>query len=479
MPILDSVLDGAAAIDRLLWGPWTVVFIAAVAVYLTVRSRGFQFRAGGLIARHTLGRMRKAAKSPRGMTPFQATATALASTVGMGNIAGVATALSLGGPGAVFWMWLLALLGMITKTAEITLAVHYRETDPQGRLCGGPMYYIRKGLGWPALARLFSAGVLVNAVFTASLLQSHTVGRAFHASYAFDPYLVTGLMGVTTAVVVIGGVRRIGWFCERLVPLMSLLYLLGGLVVFAVNHAAIPEVFALIVRHAFAPVPAAGGFAGATVAAAVKNGVARGMLSNEAGLGTAPMVHARSDTAHPFRQGMWGAVEVFVDTIVICTITAFAVVSTGALASGESGIELVIVAFSTVLEPGLASGLISVCILTFCLTTQIGFFIYYETAIVDLLGRPALKPLRWLYFLPAIAFAGVADVDRVWVFANIAVGVCAIPNLVALLALSGAFFALKRDYFETRWRYGTEGVERTGELVRVADAASGRDGRKR
>jgi AGCS family alanine or glycine:cation symporter len=462
VPLLDSFMGLASQVDQLLWGPWTMLFIAAVSVYLTLRSRLFQIRQAVFIVRHTLGKMlaRPAGATLGRMTPFQATSTALASTVGMGNMAGVATALSVGGPGAIFWMWLLAVLGMISKTAEITLAVHYRETDAEGRPIGGPMYYIRKGLGWPFLAKLFSAGVLVNAVFAASLLQSHTVGRALYSSYGVDPYLVAGLMGLATAAVVLGGVRRIGRVCEMLVPLMSLLYLLGGLAVFVVNYAAIPEVFALIVRHALAPAPAAGGFAGAAVSAAIKNGMARGMLSNEAGLGTAPMVHARSDTPHPFQQGMWGALEVFVDTILICTITAFAILSTGVLGSGQSGIELVIAAFSTVFDPGLASALVSICILTFCLTTQIGFFIYYETAVVDLMGKRAMKTLRWLYFIPAVAFAGVADVDRVWVFANIAVGVCAIPNLIAVLALSGVFFTLKNDYFEERWQYPTDGRRR-------------------
>ena len=314
---MDKILDLALKVDEVLWGPWTLVFIAAVAVYLTAKSRVFQVRGLSLIWKNTIGGVfKRTDRSGEGMmTPFQATATALASTVGMGNIAGVATALSIGGPGAIFWMWLLAFLGMMTKTAEITLAVHYRETDEKGALHGGPMYYIKKALGWRFLARLFSVGVLINALLTATLIQSHTVGRAFLSSYGIDPYLITGAMALITAVVIIGGIRRIGQFCEKLVPLMSILYLTAGAAVFLINSPKIPEVFALIFKHAFSAAPALGGFAGATIAKAIQKGVSRGMLSNEAGLGTAPMAHATANTDHPFRQGMWGAFEVFIDTL--------------------------------------------------------------------------------------------------------------------------------------------------------------------
>jgi AGCS family alanine or glycine:cation symporter len=399
------------------------------------------------------------------MTPFQATATALASTVGMGSIAGLAAALSIGGAGSVFWMWVLAAIATITKTAEITLAVHYRDIDAKGRIRGGPMYYIRRGLGWPVLAVLFSLGIFVNALCSASLLQAHTVGRAFLASYNINPYLVAGAMTVVTAIVVIGGLRRIGRFSEALVPLMSVVYIVGGLVVFVLNYEAIPEVFAMIVRHASAPMPAIGGFAGAAVMQAVQAGMARGMFSNEAGMGTAPMAHATADTDHPFAQGMWGAFEVFMVTFVICTITAFAVLSTGVLASGESGIELVILAFSEVFPPAVAAAVISFCILTFCLSTQIGFFVYYETACVGAFGVKWASWLRWLYFVPPVIFAGVTDVDRVWVFANIAVAVCALPNLVAVLLLSGAFMRLMRDYIDGSFRFASRAVDESQDWV--------------
>lgn len=468
--MLESVLDLASKIEDILWGPWTLVFIAFVAVFFSIKSGFFQIRKSRFILKNTFGKIfEKTEADEKGkMTPFQATTTALASTVGMGNMAGVATALSIGGPGAIFWMWLLALLGMMTKTAEITLAVHYRDIDEKGRLHGGPMYYINKALGWKFLAKLFSIGVLINAVLSASLLQAHTVGRAFLTSYNINPYLVTGAMAVITAFVIIGGIRRIGQFCGKLVPLMSVVYIIGGLAILILNREKIPEVFGMIFKYAFATAPAAGGFAGAAVAVAIKEGMAKGMLSNEAGLGTAPMAHATANTKHPFQQGLWGAFEVFIDTIVICTITSFAVLSTGVLSNGRSGIELVIQAFSSVLPTGLSSALISFSILTFCLSTQIGFFIYFETAVLNVFNTKAMKYLKWFYLIPGVICAGIADVDKLWVLATISVGVCSLPNLVAVLALSGVFFKLMNDYLSARNKYATKLIDVSKNYVKTA-----------
>jgi AGCS family alanine or glycine:cation symporter len=502
--MIDTILDVAASIDRLLWGPWTLVLIASVSLYFTARSRVFQVRGLAEIFRTTFGSLLRGStaapdlaagaeglrdgsisrddtrplpgpglsEEKKGrMTPFQATSTALASTVGMGSIAGIAVALSIGGPGAIFWMWLLALISTITKTAEITLAVHYRDIDETGRIRGGPMYYIRRGLGWPALATVFSVAIIVNSLFSASLLQAHTVGRSFLASYGLNPYLVAGSMTLVTAIVVIGGVRRIGRVSEALVPFMSLVYVGGGLMLFLVNWREVPQVFASVFQHALSPIPAAGGFAGAAVMQAIQEGVSRGMFSNEAGMGTAPMAHATAETEHPFQQGMWGAFEVFVVTFVICTITCFAVLSTGVLSSGESGIELVIMAFSTVFPEAVAGNLISFCILSFCLSTQIGFFIYFETALVDVVGRAATRWIRFLYFIPPLVFAGVADVDRLWVFANIAVAICAIPNLVAVLSLGGVFMTLMDDYRSGTRRYATRIIDSSKDYVRSSGRA--------
>ncbi len=467
---LNTLLEQLAAVDRLLWGPWTMAFLAGVAVFFTVRSGFFQLSGLGYILRNTLGRLvpEPGVGRPKDqlMSPFQAAATSLAGTVGMGNMAGVATALSVGGAGAIFWMWVTAFFGMMLKTAEITLGVYYRERGEDGQMRGGPQYTIERGLGWTPLALLFSAGMLVNAVFAASMLQSHTVGRALLASYGLNPYLVTATMAVITAMVVLGGLRRIGSFSERLVPVMTVAYLLGALVVVAVNLEVLPAVVSSIVSNALSLSAGAGGVAGVAVAEAIKQGMARGMLSNEAGMGTAPMVHATAETEHPFRQGVWGAFEVFFDTILICSITAFAILSTGALAGGESGIELLLAAFTEVFPAPVASVIVSGAIATFCLSTQIGFYVYFETCLVNLVGTGPTRALRWIYFLPGVLVAGVSDVDSLWVVANIAVAATALPNLVALVCLIGVFTKLMNDELSGTGAFGTAEVDGTAERMR-------------
>ena len=467
----DGFLTLITHISDLMWGPWTLIFIAFVSVYLTIRTRFFQVSSFVYIMRNTFGCMfdRSGDQSKERMTPFQATTTSLAGTVGMGNMAGVATALSIGGPGAIFWMWVLAFFGMITKAAEVTIGVHYRDVDENGHTRGGPMYYINKALGWKFLAVLFSIGVTINCFFSSSLLQAHTVGRAFNASYGISPYLVTGVMAIVTATVTIGGVRRIGRFCEALVPFMTVMYLAGGLVILIANTSQLPSVLGEIFRFALAPAPAVGGFAGAGVLSAIQMGMARGMLSNEAGLGTAPMVHANAETPHPFRQGLWGAAEVFLDTTVVCTITAFIILSSGVLANGNTGIEMLLDSFATFYAPHLANTFISIAILTFCLSTQIGFFVYFETALVSLFGENVFHYVKWVYFLPGVVFAGITNVDQLWALANISVAASALPNLVALLVLSSVFMTLMKDYLSGENRFTTVSTDASRQYVRMAN----------
>tara|TARA_B100000902_G_scaffold354_1_gene438 strand:- start:259 stop:1602 length:1344 start_codon:yes stop_codon:yes gene_type:complete len=445
-------------------------FIAFVSIFLTFKSRFFQLSNFSYIISETFLKVfqRSEIRKKNTISPFQATSTSLAGTVGMGNMAGVATALSIGGPGAIFWMWVLALFGMITKAAEITLAIHYREVDDHGNIIGGPMLYIKKALGWKFLAILFSLGITINCIFTSSLLQAHTVGRALDASYNINPYLTTSLMAFVTMIVTIGGVKRIGKFCEALIPLMTLLYLVCGLLIFFVNIESVPEVFKQILSYAFSPAPAVGGFAGASVMMAIQMGMARGMLSNEAGLGTAPMVHANAETMHPFQQGLWGAAEVFFDTTLVCTITAVVILSSGVLADGNSGIELLLDGFSSYYSPATASMIISVAIATFCLSTQIGFFIYFETALTELVGKKIFRVIKWIYFLPGIIFAGITNVDQLWQLANISVAVSALPNLVALLFLSGVFLKLMQDYISGDMKYETKLIDKSKKYIKMS-----------
>jgi AGCS family alanine or glycine:cation symporter len=273
-------------------------------------------------------------------------------------------------------------------------------------------------------------------------------------------------MAIITAMVVLGGARRIGRFSQRLVPIMTLVYLAGGLIVIIANFEALPGVFRSILSHAFSASATAGGAAGVAVSTAIKQGMARGMLSNEAGLGTAPMVHATAQTDHPFQQGVWGAFEVFLDTIVICSITALAILCTGAMAGGESGIELLLSAFTHVLPSSAASIIVSGSIAAFCLSTQIGFYVIFETCLVNLVGVRPTQVLRWLYFVPGVVFAGFADVDRLWVLANIAVAVVSIPNLVAMLCLSGVFVTLMKDEISGERVYATANVDGADVILR-------------
>jgi AGCS family alanine or glycine:cation symporter len=371
---------------------------------------------------------------------------------------------------------------MMLKTAEITLAIHYRDVDDKGHLHGGPMYYIRKGLGWNKLVYVFCVGVFLNAILGAAIIQPHTVGRAFVkigfsiGNAQVDPHLIAGMMSLITGIVVIGGVKRIGSFCSGLVPLMSLTYFLGGIVIFIYNADQIPQVFALIFRCAFAASSPAessvlGGAAGVAVIKGIQQGMSKGMYSNEAGQGTAPMAHATADTSHPFEQGIWGSFEVFVDTVVICTITAFAILSTGVLATGETGIELLILAFSSVFSQNIANVIIFFCILTFCLSTQIGFYVYYETATINLLGKNAMKYFKWLYLVPGVIFAGIGAgemVNKLWSFASITAALCAIPNLIAVVALRGVFKKLMSDHMTGQNKYTTEIIDGSGEYIKRA-----------
>jgi|TARA_Y100001949_G_scaffold176427_1_gene189534 AGCS family alanine or glycine:cation symporter len=468
--MLDFFLDFIEKLSNWLWGPWTMLFIAFVSIFLTIKTRFFQVTNFSFIFRQTFGKIFKKQKNKEitSISPFQATSASLAGTVGMGNMAGVATALSIGGPGAIFWMWVMAFFGMITKAAEISIAVHYREIDKKGDIHGGPMYYIKKALGWKSLAIFFSVGITINCFFSSSLLQAHTVGRALDASYGFNPYITTSVMAIITMIVAVGGIQRIGRFCQALVPFMTILYLVSGALIIVSNFSVVPEAIQQILFYAFSPAPAIGGFAGATIMMAVQMGMARGMLSNEAGLGTAPMVHASAETEHPFQQGLWGAVEVFFDTTLVCTATALIILLSGVLGNGSSGIELLLEGFATYYSPAISNAIISIAIVAFCLSTQIGFFVYFETALVDLIGGKKFNVIKWVYFLPGVMFAGITDVDKLWMLANISVAVSAIPNLIALLFLSKVFLTLIRDYMTGINKYSTKLIDETRQYIRIA-----------
>jgi len=381
------------------------------------------------------------------VTAFQAVATALAATVGTGNIAGVATAIALGGPGAVFWMWLAAVMGMTTKFAEVVLAVNYREKTPDGRYVGGPMYFITNGLGknWKWLAVLFALFGTFASFGIGCMVQSNSVALSAESTFGV-PVMVTGIvLAILTGAVIIGGIKRIGAFTEKLVPFMAAIYIVGGLWLIIANASKLPLAFSLIFTNAFTGTAAVGGFSGTVMMQAIRYGVARGIFSNEAGLGSAPIAHAAATTDHPVRQGLWGVFEVFMDTIVICSITALSIMVTGVWESGESGGVLSAMAFDTGL-PGVGRYIVSVGLILFAYSTILGWEYYGERCLEYLFGTKPIMAYRIIWVV-AVVVGAVGGLTFMWDLADTLNALMAFPNLVAVLMLSPVVFKLTKEFF--------------------------------
>jgi AGCS family alanine or glycine:cation symporter len=375
--------------------------------------------------------------------------TALASTVGVDNIAGIATAISIGGPGALFWLWVSGVLGMCTKYAEIVIALHYREPDASGTMRGGAMYVLKKGLGMPWLGTLFALLTSLAAFGIGNMTQANSVADALRASFQI-PVNVTGIvMVVVTAAVILGGIRRIGQVTELLVPFMAVFYLVGGAVILATHASALPGAFRLVFEGAFSGSAAVGGFAGSTIGLALRYGVARGLFSNEAGLGSAPIVHAAATTDHPVRQGMYGIFEVFVDTILICTTTGLVILVTDTWTSGAGGAALSAQAFEAGLPGTWGDIVVAGGLLLFSFSTLVGWSYYGETGAVYLLGARAAMPYRlaWLVF---IYLGATGSLEAVWNIADTLNGLMAIPNLIAVLFSIPLLLRLQREFFARR-----------------------------
>ncbi|GAA0180195.1 amino acid carrier protein [Clostridium sediminicola] len=447
------MFEKLVAVTEFLWGTPLMILTVGVGFFLTYKIGFFQFTHIRYIFQKTIGTMfGKNTKKIEGkgkLSPFQALSTVLAGTVGSGNIAGVASAIAIGGPGSVFWMWVISLFGMVTKMTEVTLAVHYRKKGENGDYYGGPMHYIKDGLGskWKTLASVYAIALLILVVTDATFIQPNTMATAVQDVFGI-PLIITGVVSVLISMIIIvgGGVKRIGEFCSILVPPMCIIYIIAALGVAVVNINQLPEVFALIFKYAFAPSPAVGGFVGSTIMMAMSRGASRGIFSNEAGLGTASTVHATAITDHPIRQGMWGVIEVFVDTGIICNLTAFAILSSGEWSSGVTGAPLTFAAFRTVWGD---LGLILVCIavVLFTYSSTLGFFVEYKASINYLFGEKAEKVLKWFYFVPPI-IAVIMPIEVVWTMADMACGFLMIPNLIALVALSGVFAKLFKDFLQ-------------------------------
>jgi AGCS family alanine or glycine:cation symporter len=445
---LETLMKINSAVNGIVWGPLIIVLIIGTGTYLSVMTKFFSITKLGYIMKNTLLKMfTKEHKGEGEVTAFQAVATALAATVGTGNIAGVATAIALGGPGAVFWMWLAAVMGMTTKFAEVVLAVNYREKTPDGRFVGGPMYSITNGLGknWKWLAVLFASFGALASFGIGCMVQSNSVAFAMEGTFHVTPIVTGVVLAIITAVVIIGGIKRIGAFTEKLVPFMAAVYIVGGLWVIIANADKLPNAFSMIFGYAFTGTAAVGGFAGSTMMMAVRYGVARGIFSNEAGLGSAPIAHAAATTDHPVRQGLWGVFEVFMDTIVICSITALVILVSGVWDNGQSGAVLSATAFDVGL-PGIGKYIVSVGLILFAYSTIIGWEYYGERCVEYLLGTKPIMAYRILWVV-AVVVGSVGGLTFMWDLADTLNALMAFPNLIGVLLLSPVVFRLTKEFF--------------------------------
>ncbi len=446
---MEALTSALSWLNGIVWGVPMLVLILGVGVFLTFGLKlltiskipfGFNLLWKGRIPGDTAGQI----------SPFNALMTSLAATIGTGNIAGVATAIFLGGPGAVFWMWMTALVGMATKYAEAVLAVKYREKDERGHHVGGPMYYIRNGLGkkWSWLAVCFALFAGIAGFGIGNMVQANSIANALQANFAIPEWLTGIVLVVLVGAVLLGGIHRISTVAGKLVPFMAVAYIGASAIVLILNAGAIPATFGLIFTHAFTPAAATGGFAGAAVWAAIRFGVARGVFSNEAGLGSAPIAHAAAQTKGPVSQGLVAMLGTFIDTIIVCTFTALAILSTGAWTSGETGAALTSKAFDIAL-PGLGGYIIAIALTVFAFTTILGWSYYCERSLQYLFGTKIIKPFRAVWSLAALVGATL-KLGFVWLLADTLNAMMAVPNLIALALLSPIVFKITKEFFETR-----------------------------
>ena len=458
--MLSTIETINQVVNDFIWGVPAMVCIIGVGFYLSCRTGFLQIRKFSYAIQTTIGRMfRKRNASDGALTPFQAVCTALAATVGTGNIAGVAGAIAIGGPGAVFWMWVSAVLGMCTKFAEVTLAVYYRETNKEGDLVGGPMYYIKNGLGknWQFLAVLFSAFGVLTVFGTGNATQVNTITTAVNSALLSCGLISEGavktsnliqgiIIAALVALILLGGVKRIGQVTEKLVPFMALLYIVLSVGIILFRIQALPSVIQAIFEGAFKPAAVTGGAVG-SLFMSMKKGVSRGIFSNEAGLGTGSIAHACADTRKPVKQGMFGIFEVFTDTIVICTLTALVILcSQVPVGYGQAaGAELTIQGFFSVYG-NWVSVFTAVAMCCFAFSTILGWGLYGARCIEFLFSEKVIKPFMVAYSLVAILGA-TADLGLMWNIAETFNGLMAIPNLIALFLLSGTVVKLTKEYF--------------------------------
>lgn len=444
--LLNSKINGV------VWGPVMLTLLIGAGLYLSIRTNFLQFGKFGYMLKNTLlGLFSKNQhqKDSSGVSPFQAVATAMAGTIGTGSIAGVATAIVSGGPGAVFWMWVSALLGMVTKYSEIVLSLKYREKNREDRWVGGPMYYIKNGLKIKWLAAVFAVFAMAACLGTGNATQSNSIAVALESTIGIKPWITGLVLTVIAAAVILGGMKRIASVNEKLVPLMAVFYVACSLAALIVNIEKVPEAFALIFKEAFNFKSAAGGVAGYGIMVAMHYGFSRGVFSNEAGLGSAPIAHAASSTKEPVKQGLWGMFEVFFTTIIICTFSSLIILTTGIWSGGEvSGSALSIASFNTIL-PGVGGVIVTLATIFFALSTILGWAYYGEVSMEFLSGNSKKAVLIYRCIYVVFVFLGtVGSLDLIWSISETMNGLMAIPNLIALIGLSKVIKSVTKEHFD-------------------------------
>ncbi len=448
--MFEQIID---TMREIIWGPGMLALLLGTGIYLSIGLKGISITKIPYAFKQ-LFKGRKGSGEGE-ISPFNALMTALSSTVGTGNIVGVATAIALGGPGALFWMWCAAVIGLATKYAEAVLAVHYRETDELGKKVGGPMYYIKNGLGanWKWLGMLFAFFGALAGFGLANTVQSNAVSQVLESNFNV-PTLVSGiLMSVLVGIVLLGGIKRIAEVAGKLVPLMAIIYLLATMSILILNAAEVPAAVFLIVDTAFNGAAATGGFVGATIMLALQSGVARGVFSNESGLGSAPIAHAAAETNSPVRQGSIAMLGTFIDTLIICTMTGLVLVVTGVWDGELHGAAMTSAAFSSQLPFG--DIILTLCIILFGFTTMLGWSYYGERCAEFLLGPKVIVPFRVLW-VAGIFLGTQMSLELVWKMSDVLNGMMAIPNLIALVFLAPVVFRLSKEYFAEEEQAGSD-----------------------
>ena len=443
---MEMVASVVEVVNKFLWDYALLILLLGTGIFYSFRLKFIQVRKFGAGMKKMFGGFSHGKSSENGLSSFQALATAIAAQVGTGNIAGAATAIASGGPGAIFWMWVSAFFGMATIYAEAVMAQHTRVKE-NGAIVGGPVYYIKyifKGKFGKFLAGFFSVAIILALGFMGNMVQSNSIGSSFSTAFGVDPLVVGVIIALIAAVIFIGGINRIARVTEKVVPLMALVYIVGCLIILFMNLEGTGRAFQDIFVAAFNPSAVLGGAAGVTVQKAMRFGVARGLFSNEAGMGSTPHAHATADVKHPGDQGIIAMVGVFIDTFVILTLTALVILSTGALASGETAAALAQVAFDSAFG-SFGKVFIAICMLFFAFTTIIGWYYFGEVNVRHLLGNKAVKIYAFLVVI-CVLVGSVLKVDLVWNMSDMFNGLMVIPNLIAILASVKIVARLSKEY---------------------------------